>query len=323
MVAQRDSIYAIVLAAGKGTRMKSSKAKVLHETFFEPMIFHVLDALQTLSVEETVVITGHQAEHVEEVLAPYDTTFVRQHEQLGTGHAVLTAEKVLAGKQGTALIICGDTPLVKQQTLQEMLDGHLASSAALTVMTTILDNPANYGRIVSNESGSIEKIVEQKDADSVERLIKEINAGIYCVDCSFLFTSLKKVGTDNMQGEVYLTDIVEIARQQGVQVEKYLCADPQEITGVNSRVELARATKILQARRNHELMMDGVSMVDPESVFVEKTVTIGSDTIIHPNCYLTGTTCVGKGCEIEPFCRLTDCQVGDGEVVRSFSHLKS
>lgn len=314
-----EPISVIVLAAGKGTRMKSELAKVLHPVFFAPMICHVLDTVQQLSAAATVVVTGHQAEQVEATLAGYPVTFARQTEQLGTGHAVLATEGLLGGRRGTALILCGDTPLVRPSTLQSMIAGHCAQQRTLTVMTTKVDDPSHYGRIVLNDQGVIERIVEEKDADAAERLIQEVNAGIYCADLDFLFAALRQVGRDNKQGEVYLTDIVAIARQSGHAVGRFVCPDPVEITGVNSRVELARAGKVMQERRNQALMLAGVSMVHPDSIFIEKSVLIGQDTEIHSHCVLAGNTVIGQGCRLEPFCKLVDCQAPDRAVIKSFS----
>jgi bifunctional UDP-N-acetylglucosamine pyrophosphorylase/glucosamine-1-phosphate N-acetyltransferase len=314
-------MYVIVLAAGKGTRMKSDLAKVLHPVFFAPMICHVLAAVQHLAPVETVVVTGHQAEQVEEVLAAYPVKFARQSEQLGTGHAVLIAEESLRGKTGVALILCGDTPLIRPETLQAMVASHLLQQRALSVMTTIVPDPTHYGRIVTNFQGGIERIVEEKDATAVERALCEVNAGIYCVDLAFLFAALKKVGTDNKQGEVYLTDIVAIARSHGLDVGRFVCPDPLEITGVNSRVELARANMIMQQRRNQDLMLAGVTMIHPDSIFVEDSVVIGRDTEIHSHCVLAGKTVIGAFCRLDPFCKLIDCRVEDRMVVKSFSDL--
>lgn len=316
-----DPISVIVLAAGKGTRMKSDLAKVLHPVFFAPMVAHVLEAVGHLAPAETVVVTGHQAERVEEVLASYAVTFARQREQLGTGHAVLTAEAALHGKDGVVLILCGDTPLIRPATLRAMLESHLRQQRTLSVMTTNVCDPIHYGRIVANARGGIERIVEEKDAEADERLICEVNAGIYCADLGFLFAALKQVGTDNKQGEVYLTDIVAIARSQGLEVGRFVCPDPLEITGVNSRVELARANTIMQQRRNQELMLAGVTMIHPDSIFIENSVVIGRDTEIHSHCVLTGHTVIGDCCRLEPFCKLHDCRVHDRMVINSFSDL--
>jgi len=317
------SLHVVVLAAGKGTRMKSDRAKVLHPVFFAPMICHVLEAVRSLAPAETVVVTGHQAERVEEVVsAAYAVRFVRQRQQLGTGHAVLTAEEVLGGKSGLVLILCGDTPLIRAETLQALVETHRRGGRVLTVMTAVVSDPSHYGRIVTNEQGGIERIVEAKDADAEQRAIREINAGIYCVDLPFLFAALKQVGTDNQQGEVYLTDIVAIARRQGCEVGRFVCPDPLEVTGVNSRVELAVANTIMQQRRNEALMLAGVTMIHPESIFVENSVQIGRDTEIHSHCLLAGQTVLGEACRLEPFCSLLDCRVGDGVCIKSFSNLQ-
>lgn len=317
-----DELYAIVLAAGKGTRMKSDLAKVLHPVFFKPMVCHVLEAIRGVGPEQTIVVTGHQAEQVEATIAPFAVSCVRQQEQLGTGHAVLSAEEQLAGKKGVALILCGDTPLIQTATLRAMIKHHHLHQSTITVMTTVVEDPTNYGRIVANDHDVIERIVEEKDADAVERAIREINAGIYCVDLAFLFSALREVGTDNTQGEVYLTDIVAIAGRKGLAVTRFACDDPLEIVGVNSRVELARANGVMQQRRNQALMLAGVTMIDPASIFVAHGVSVGRDTEIHSHCVLAGETVIGQGCRLESFCKLTDCQISDKAVIPSFADLQ-
>ncbi len=314
-------VYAVVLAAGKGTRMKSGKAKVLHEVFFKPMIHHVMEALSFLDISETVVVVGHQGREVEASLSILQPTFVRQEAQLGTGHAVLATKKILAGRRGTVFILCGDTPLIQGATLKAMLFQHQDSGGALTLMTTGLDDPTNYGRVISAPDGGVLQIVEEKDADPVQKSIHEINAGIYCVDNTFLFEALAKVGTDNKQGEMYLTDIVKIAKQAGLKINRFVCRDSAEILGVNSRVELADAHANLQHRRNRELMLAGVTMYQPETISIEKTVSIAPDTVIFPNTQITGKTMVGKGVQIGSFSMLHDCYIADGVTIGAYSHL--
>lgn len=312
-------IYAIVLAAGKGTRMKSARAKVLHEVLFAPMVSHVMDSLVEIGAH-SVVVTGHQAEEVEAALASYKPIFIRQHEQLGTGHAVLATEAALADKKGMALILCGDTPLVRPQTLRQMTEAHIKNKNCLTVMTTVLDNPANYGRIVSDEAGEVLRVVEEKDASAQERQIREVNAGMYCVALESLFAALHHVGSDNAQGELYLTDIIEIIKKDGARVGKFVCLDKDEILGVNSRVELESANSIMRERVNKDFMLAGVSLVGSSSIFIEKTVSIGSDTSIMGNCYITGKTVIGPACKIGPFCNLCDCQIAAGSIVLPFTN---
>ncbi len=311
-------IYAIVLAAGKGTRMKSARAKVLHEVLFSPMICHVMDSLAELRAR-SFVVTGHQADRVEEALAPYTPTFVRQDEQLGTGHAILATEGVLAAKTGTALILCGDTPLLRPQTLRQMAAAHTGSGNILTVMTTVLDDPAGYGRIISNGTGEVLRIVEEKDASAGERQIKEVNSGIYCVDLENLFPALHKIDDDNAQKELYLTDLVEIMTGNGAGVGRFLCREKNEILGVNSRIELEAANAIMRQRINKEFMLAGVSLLDSASIFIEKTVRIGLDTTIMGSCCLTGKTVIGRECVLGPFCSLHDCNIPPGSTVTPFT----
>jgi bifunctional UDP-N-acetylglucosamine pyrophosphorylase/glucosamine-1-phosphate N-acetyltransferase len=311
----------IVLAAGKGTRMKSAKAKVLHELFFAPMIHHVLDAVGKLSAEKTIVVVGHQGNEVVKQLNGYNVKCVTQQEQLGTGHAVLVTEKYVQKGDGIVLVLCGDTPLIKPETLLSMLEFHQNESDNLTVMTTIMDDPTNYGRIISDENDNLIEIVEEKDLAENERCISEINAGIYCVDTSFLFESLKKIGTDNQQGEIYFTDIVKIASDAGCTVKKFICRDSSEIIGVNSRVELEKAAKILQLRRNKELMDAGVSIMDTDTIFIGKTVSIERDSIIYPHVFITGSTAIGKGVKILPFSKIHNMTIDDYVTVQSFSNL--
>ena len=315
-------VSALILAAGKGTRMKSGKAKVLHEAFFAPMVHHVLDATTSLDLDDIVVVVGHQKESVQAALSGYVVSFVSQDVQLGTGHAVMAARDILAPRGGSVLILCGDTPLIRTATLKDMLAAHECSSTVLTVMTTELDDPTHYGRIIRKGDGSLQGIVEEKDATPEQRAICEVNAGIYCVDVAFLFSALEGVGTDNQQGEVYLTDIVAIANRSGLPPRPFLCVDKEEILGVNSRVELAEAHACLQRRRNLQLMADGVTLLQPETVNIEKTVLIGNDSVIAPHVRITGNTVIGQDCFIDSFSDIRDCRIGDGARIGSLSFLE-
>lgn len=317
-----SSVVGLVLAAGKGTRMKSDLPKVLHEVFFSPMIHHVLDALQSLSLAKNIVVTGHQHYLVEESLRGYSISVVYQDRQLGTGHAVLSCERELRSHKGPVLILCGDTPLVRAETLRKFLQAHSESTSLVTVMSTVVTEPNNYGRIVSDEDGNMVKIVEEKDATPAEKEIREINAGIYCIDAQFLFEALHRVGTDNMQGEIYLTDIVAIATGDGVRVQKFCCTDSEEVLGVNSRRELAQAHTVLQRRYLDVLMESGVTLIQPESLTIEKTVTIGKDSVIYPSTSLTGVCTIGSGVRIDSFVKIHDCTIGDWVRIGSFTHLQ-
>ena len=320
---EKNQIKAIVLAAGKGTRMKSNKAKVLHEVFFAPMLHHVLKAIVPLGLQGTVVVTGHQAEAIEESLCDFDVVSARQEQQIGTAHAVLAAENLFRDFRGTVFILCGDTPLIQTETLQAMLSAHLSSKAILTVMTTKMAEPANYGRIITDDQGTLLRIVEEKDASSAERKINEINAGIYCVDGAFLFKGLRGIGSDNRQGEFYLTDLIEIARSDGFAVNRYVCEDPVEVLGVNSRIDLAGAHRALQDRRNRQLMMSGVTIIGPESVEISPGVEIGPDCEIGRNVSISGQSVLGSECLIGSNTIIRDCQIGDRVRIGSFCCLEN
>lgn len=312
------SVTALVLAAGKGTRMKSDRPKVLHEVFFAPMIHHVMDSLAPLPLSRTIVVTGHQHTAVETALSSYGPTFVYQEKQLGTGHAVLACERELSGQGGAVLILCGDTPLIRTGTLARFLREHNENASLLTVMTTEVADPAHYGRIIGDAHGCLLKIVEERDATPEQKKIREVNAGIYCVDSALLLGSLKRVGTANEQGELYLTDIVEIAGNDGVRVHRFRCEDSDEVLGVNSRREQARAHSLLQQRHVRDLIDSGVTILQPESVVIGKNVTIGRDSLIHPFTVLTGTTDIGSSVTVEPFVTIADSTVGDGVHVGSY-----
>ena len=316
-----SSLSIIILAAGKGTRMKSDKAKVLHEVFYAPMVHHVINATLPLRPIQTIVIVGHQRTAVEEALQSYEVDFVIQKEQLGTGHAVLVAENEVNTDTETIMILCGDTPLVKATTLTEMYLYHHKHNSTLTLMTTILEDPTNYGRIVCDINGKVQGIVEQKDATKEQLEIKEINAGIYCVDRNFLFSALKKVGTNNSQGEIYLTDIVKLAVDGGLDVEKFMTKAPVDVLGVNSRVELADAQKELQMRRNRMLMLQGVSMHNPESISISPEAFVDSDTTVGPNVTILGRSSIGLSCKIGQGAILENCQIGDHVVIGPYTCL--
>lgn len=326
----------IILAAGKGTRMKSAKAKVLHEVFFAPMLHHVASAVLPLQPIRTVVVVGHQGEAVKHALRASDCEFVVQEHQLGTGHAVLAAKNAITEDNCTVMILCGDTPLIQTATLAEMYAAHVQGRATLTLMTTILDNPTNYGRIITDAGGKVHGIVEQKDASLEQLRVKEVNAGIYCVDKTFLFAALQKVDTNNSQKEMYLTDIVKQAVDAGLAVQKFTTPSPTEVLGVNSRIELADAQRELQMRRNRQLMLQGVTIHSPETVSIAPEVSIGSDTVLEAGVRITGESrigqrstisqgailcncLVGDDVQVGPYCCLTDTHVASGKVLPPFN----
>lgn len=304
------STIALILAAGKGTRMQSAQAKVLHQVFFRPMISHVLDAVHNTGIAQCAVIIGHQRHEVQQMLAPHAVSTVVQEEQLGTGHAVLCAQDACL-EHDEVLILCGDTPLIRSKTLQEMINTHHQKQAILTLITTSMDEPSGYGRILNDAEGRILSIVEEKDATPKQRQIKAINAGIYLVKRSFLFAALAQVGTNNAQSEVYLTDIVALANEQGARIHAFHHPQAIDVLGVNSRLELAQAQATLQQRRNRELMLGGVTLESPETTLVAADCTIGCDSHLQANVRLSKKTTLGCGCLIEQGSVLIHCHLGD------------
>lgn len=312
----------VVLAAGKGTRMKSNKAKVLHELFYAPMLHHVLKAVSPLQPAKTVVVVGHQRQEVEESLAEFSVDTVIQKEQLGTGHAVLCTEPLLGDMKGTVMILCGDTPLIRSETLEAMINEHQSHQSVLTVMTTFLDNPTNYGRVICDFDDMVISIVEEKDASPDQKEIEEINAGIYCVDAEFLFANLLSIGTDNSQGEVYLTDIVSLAVREGHRVHKFINPVPRDVLGVNSRIELAEAQHELQMRRNRALMLNGVGMLSPETTLVSPQASIDQDVTLHPGVQVSGESSISTGCIIETGALLHNVNLGANCRIGAYSCLE-
>jgi bifunctional UDP-N-acetylglucosamine pyrophosphorylase/glucosamine-1-phosphate N-acetyltransferase len=310
--------HVVVLAAGKGTRMKSEYPKVLHRAAGLPLIEHVLRAAGALEPATTVVVVGHMAGRVEDALRKRPgLRFAVQEPQLGTGHALLQAEPHLAGQTGTVVLLSGDVPLLRPATLRALGEAHASRGAAATVLTARVDRPQGYGRIVRHE-GHIAAIVEDRDATPAERGIDEINSGIYAFALEPLFAALKSIGAANAQGEYYLPDLVKIYRQRGLGVETVSLADSREILGVNSRKELADVTAILKTTRNDELMASGVTLVDPATAWIGPDVTVGADTTIHPNVYLEGRSQIGSGCEIHAGVRIIDSTIDDGVVVNNY-----
>jgi bifunctional UDP-N-acetylglucosamine pyrophosphorylase/glucosamine-1-phosphate N-acetyltransferase len=308
----------VVLAAGKGTRMRSQLPKVLHRAAGLTLIDHVLRASDAVLPLSTVIVVGHQATDVRQALTQRQgLRFAMQEPQLGTGHALLQAERELAGATGTLLLLSGDVPLLRGGTLVRLLQTHRARAAVATVLTAHVERPEGYGRIVRN-GGRIVAIVEHKDASPAEQAIREINSGIYAFDLDPVFGALKELGAANAQGEYYLPDLVKIYRARGMTVETETVEDPRELLGVNSRKELADVGSIMNSQRNDILMESGVTLVDPATVYVGPDVTIGADTIIHPGVHLEGRTRVGSGCEIHSGVRIVDSILEDGVVINNF-----
>ena len=310
--------HVVILAAGKGTRMKSAVPKVLHRAAGLPLIEHVLRTADAVRPIRTVLVVGHQAEDVRAALSGRPgLRFAIQEPQLGTGHALLQAESELRGATGTVVLLSGDVPLLRADTLAELVQTHAARGAAATVVTARVERPDGYWRIV-RENGRIASIVEHKDATAAERKIDEINSGIYAFDLAPLFGALNQIGSANAQREYYLPDLVKIYRARGLPVETVTVNDAREILGVNSRRELADVAAIMNRQRNDALMESGVTIVDPATVYVGPEVTVGADTILHPGVHLEGRTRIGSGCEIHACVRIVDSTLEDGVVINNF-----
>jgi bifunctional UDP-N-acetylglucosamine pyrophosphorylase / glucosamine-1-phosphate N-acetyltransferase len=301
----------VILAAGKGTRMKSARPKVLHRVAGAPMIEHVLGAAGALQPQSTTLVIGHQADALRAALSTHPhLSFVVQEPQLGTAHALLTTEPALHGATGTLVLLSGDVPLLSANTLKMLIDRHESAGAAATVVTAIVDEPTGYGRIV--RSGEhIARIVEDRDASPSERALREINSGIYAFALDGLFEALRGIASENAQHEYYLPDIVALYRKRGLGVATLTVTDADEIRGINSRMELAAVSRIVRQTKNQALMAAGVTIEDPATTYVDSQVEVGPDTVLHPGVSLEGATTIGSGCEIHSGVRLVDSRLGD------------
>lgn len=300
-------IKSIILAAGKGTRMKSDTPKVLHTIFDKTLVGYVIDAVNNTGLaDENFVIVGHQAERVEEYINKnYDNAkCVLQSPQLGTGHAVSMALPYLKDFDGEVIILCGDTPLITSETIKEFVEYHRENESDLTVMSAIFDNPTNYGRIIRNQDGSLNSIVEEKDANPEQKAVKEINAGIYCINWAKIKPAFNELTSNNAQGEYYLTDIIKWGNEKHLSVNAYTLKNNEEIFGINSKAHLAEATKMLNNKIVQKHLDNGVQIIDPATTWISPETEIGADTIIYPSCYLNGKNKIGKHCKIGPFAHL-------------------
>lgn len=307
---------AIILAAGKGTRMKSKLHKVLHQVCGKTMVEHVLTQLQAADIKNIVTVVGYGADTVKDALGD-QVRYALQKQQLGTGHAVMQTEDLLGELAGQTLVVSGDTPLFTAATFNHLFQYHEQRHAAVTILTSKAPDPTGYGRIVRNEIGIVERIVEQKDASVEEQAIHEINTGVYCFDNQKLFAALKRLTNDNAQGEYYLTDVIGILKEEGEIVTAYQMEDFDESMGVNDRSALAKATKIMQKRINTQLMKDGVTLVDPETAYIDADVQIGQDTVIEGNVVIKGRTTIGADCLIGAGSRIEDSILHDDVTIMS------
>ncbi len=306
-----QDVCAVILAAGVGIRMRSRTAKVLHPLLGRPLVHYPVDLCLRLGVKRVLVVVGAQAEAVREALAGRPVEFIPQGEPRGTADAVLQTEAALEGFAGTLLVLAGDTPLLRDETVRALIDAHHAASAVATLLTARVDNPAGYGRILRDRQGRLRRIVEEVEAAAKEKRIPEINTGLYCFAGPALFPTLHRVKPSPIKGEFFLPAVVEVFLRQRQKVHALRASDPTEVLGINTRAELAQAAKVLRQRVHERLMAAGVTLLDPEATYIDGTVEVGPDTVIYPGVILQGATTIGAGCVIYGHCRITNSQLSD------------
>lgn len=315
-------VMTVIMAAGKGTRMKSEKSKLVHKIYDKELVKRVAELASKVGSDEIVTVVGHLREEVEEVLGD-SVKYAYQDELLGTGHAVMQATKFLEGKKGKVVILYGDVPIIRKETLENLIIKSFKNKEYATLLTAIYDNPTGYGRIIRDEGGNIKAIVEEKDANMYEKEIKEINSGIYCFDIEELLSALKDIKPNNAQGEYYLTDVIKIMYDKGLKTGSIVVSDNAEVLGVNDRMDLQVLTKALQLRINTEHMKNGVTIEDINNTYIYDDVEIGIDTIIHPNTTIKSGVVIGEDCEIGPNAYIREgCRLADKVKIGSFVEIK-
>lgn len=318
----KENIMAIVMAAGKGTRMKSKKSKLVQKIYGKEIVKRAVENAENAGVSDIVVVVGYQKEEVMAVLG--DTVkYAYQDDMLGTGHAVLQAKEYLQGKKGRVLVLNGDVPLLRPETLNKLLEKSIENKEYATLLTAIYDNPYGYGRIIRDEGGNVSAIVEEKDTTDDQKEIKEINAGIYCFDIEELLAALEELKPNNAQGEYYITDVIGIMNKKGLKTGAVVVEDNTEILGVNDRIQLEMLTKVLQMRVNTELMKNGVTIEDINTTYIYDGVKIGMDTVIHPNTIIKSDVEIGEDCEIGPNSYIREgCRLANKVKIGSFVEIK-
>ena len=318
----QNDVIAIVMAAGKGTRMKSKKSKLVQKIYGKEIIKRAVENAQKAGIQDIVAIVGYQKEEIQEVLGN-TVKYAMQEEQLGTGHAVMQTAKYLEGKKGKVLVLNGDVPLIRPETLKKLVEKSTENKEYATLLTAIYDDPTGYGRIIRDEGGNIKGIVEHKDATEEQKEIKEINAGIYCFDIEELLKALQEIKPNNVQGEYYLTDVIKIMNDKGLKTGAVIVEDNTEILGVNDRIQLEILTRILRMRINTEMMKNGVTIEDMNTTYIYDDVEIGMDTVIHPNTTIKSGVKIGEDCEIGPNAYIREgCQIADKVKIGSFVEIK-
>ena len=317
-----NNVMAIVMAAGKGTRMKSKKSKLVQKIYGKEVVKRAVENAEKAGIKDIVAVVGYMKEEVMAVLGD-SVKYAKQEEMLGTGHAVMQAKEYLRGKKGKVLVLNGDVPLIRPETLNKLIEKSIENKEYVTLLTAIYDNPTGYGRIVRDEGGNISAIVEEKDTTEEQKEIKEINAGIYCFDIEELLAALEKIQPNNAQGEYYLTDVIQIINEKGLKTGAVIVEDNTEILGINDRIQLEMLTKVLQMRINTEHMKKGVTIEDVNNTYIYDDVEIGMDTVIHPNTTIKSGVVIGEDCEIGPNAYIREgCKLANKVKIGSFVEIK-
>jgi len=320
---KENYVITVIMAAGKGTRMKSKKSKLVHKIYDKELVKRVAELATNIGSDEVVAVVGHMREQVETVLGDA-VKYAYQEELLGTGHAVMQARSYLEGKKGKVVILYGDVPLIRKETLMNLVEKSIKNKEYATLLTAIYENPTGYGRIIRDEGGNIKSIVEEKDANSFEKEIKEINSGIYCFDIEELLSALTEIKPNNAQGEYYLTDVIKIMNDKGLKTGAVIVEDNTEILGVNDRAQLELLTRVLRMRINTEHMRNGVTIEDANTTYIHDGVIIGMDTVIHPNTTIKSGVIIGENCEIGPNAYIREnCVIGNQVKVGNFVEIKN
>ena len=317
-----QDIVAVVLAAGKGTRMKSNKSKLVHKIYGKELVKRVVETAEKSDIKDIIAVVGYKKEEVQKVLG--DTVkYAYQEEMLGTGHAVLQAEEYLEGRKGKVVVLNGDVPIIRPETIKKLIEKSIKNKEYATVLTAIYNNPTGYGRIIRDDGGNVKEIVEEKDLSEEQKSNKEINAGIYCFDIDELLKALKELKPNNAQGELYLTDVVKIMNDKGLKTGAVIVKDNTEILGVNDRMQLELLTKVLKMRINQYHMQNGVTIEDMDNTYIYDDVEIGMDTVIHPNTTIKSDVVIGENCEIGPNAYIREgCRLANTVKIGSFVEIK-
>jgi bifunctional UDP-N-acetylglucosamine pyrophosphorylase / glucosamine-1-phosphate N-acetyltransferase len=316
------SVVALILTAGKGKRMRSSLPKVLHPILGQPIINYVIEEVKKISPEKTVLVVGYGSDDVKKALKSHQLSYVSQSCQFGTAHAVMSSRRELDGYEGTVVILYGDSPLIRHETLSKFINAHKKSKSSLSILTAEVSNPFGYGRIIRNDRGEVTDIVEEKDATPEQRSLNEINSGIYCVETGFLWKALDQIDKKNNQKEFYLTDIVGIASRSGLKVNGFNFNVEEEIIGINNRIELSHAEELMRRRINEKLMLSGVTILDPAQTYISPQVSIGIDTVVYPQSFIYGKTKIGKRCKIGPSVWIEDTEINNDSSIKFSSYME-